>query len=61
MRTEKEMLDILVTFAKEHEAIKVVGMEGSRVHPEIKKDHYKIMILRMWYQMSNHLFKRKNG
>ena len=38
MRTEKEMLDIIVTFAKEHEAIKVVGMEGSRVHPEIKKD-----------------------
>ena len=38
MRTEKEMLDIILTFAKEHEAIKVVGMEGSRVHPEIKKD-----------------------
>lgn len=38
MRTEEEMLDIILSFAKENEAIKVVGMEGSRIHPNIKKD-----------------------
>lgn len=38
MRTEKDMLDIILTYAKDHEDIKVVGMEGSRIHPEIQKD-----------------------
>lgn len=41
MRTEKEMLDIILTYAKEHDEIKVVGMEGSRVHPKIKKDAFQ--------------------
>lgn len=38
MRTEQEMLDILLSFAEETEEIKVVGMEGSRIHPLIEKD-----------------------
>lgn len=39
MRTEKEMLDIILTYAKEHDEIKIVGMEGSRIHPKIEKDN----------------------
>ena len=38
MRTEKEMLDIILTYAAEHDEIKVVGIEGSRIHPKITKD-----------------------
>lgn len=41
MRTEQEMLEIILSFAKENEAIKVVGMEGSRVHPLIEKDDFQ--------------------
>lgn len=38
MRTEKEILDIVLTYAQEHDEIKAVGMEGSRIHPKIKTD-----------------------
>lgn len=38
MRTEKEILDMILTYAQEHDEIKAVGMEGSRIHPKIKKD-----------------------
>lgn len=38
MRTEKEMLDIILTYAAGHDEIKVVGIEGSRIHPKITKD-----------------------
>lgn len=38
MRTEKEILDIVLTYAQEHDEIKAVGMEGSRIHQKIKTD-----------------------
>lgn len=38
MRTEKEILEMILTYAQEHDEIKAVGMEGSRIHPMIKKD-----------------------
>ena len=38
MRTEKEMLYIILTYAAGHDEIKVVGIEGSRIHPKITKD-----------------------
>ncbi len=41
MRTEKEMLDLILSFAEEKEEIKIVGMEGSRTNNEGPKDDFQ--------------------
>lgn len=38
MRTDQEFLDTILAFAEGNELIKVVGMEGSRIHPLIEPD-----------------------
>ncbi|MES5954630.1 aminoglycoside 6-adenylyltransferase [Bacillus fungorum] len=41
MRTEKEMLDLIINTAKEGERIRAVIMNGSRVNPNVKKDCFQ--------------------
>ncbi|MHC2833751.1 aminoglycoside 6-adenylyltransferase [Bacillus sp. F9_6S_D1_P_5] len=41
MRTEKEMIDLIMNTAKEDERIRVVIMNGSRVNPNVKKDCFQ--------------------
>jgi aminoglycoside 6-adenylyltransferase len=41
MRTEKEMLDLIINTAKEDERIRAVIMNGSRVNPNVKKDCFQ--------------------
>ena len=41
MRTEKEMLDLILSFAEKNEKIKLVGMEGSRTHKDFPKDDFQ--------------------
>ena len=38
MRTEQEMMDLILLFAEKDERIKVVGMEGSRTNVHVPKD-----------------------
>lgn len=38
MRSEQEMLDLILTFAREHEAVRAVVMNGSRVNPHVPRD-----------------------
>ncbi|MEK7017006.1 aminoglycoside 6-adenylyltransferase [Bacillus sp. FSL R9-9410] len=41
MRTEKEMLDLIINTAKEDERIRAIIMNGSRVNPSVKKDCFQ--------------------
>ncbi|HDR7710563.1 TPA: aminoglycoside 6-adenylyltransferase [Bacillus cereus] len=41
MRTEKEMLDVIINIAKEDGRIRAVIMNGSRVNPNVKKDCFQ--------------------
>ena len=41
MRTEQEMMDLILTFAEKDERIKVVGMEGSRTNVHVPKDEFQ--------------------
>lgn len=41
MRTEKEMMEMLLTLAKGDERIRAVGMEGSRVNVNVPKDEFQ--------------------
>lgn len=41
MRTEKEMMDLIINTAKEDERIRAVIMNGSRVNPNVKKDCFQ--------------------
>ena len=41
MRSEKEMFDLILDFAKNDERIRVVGMEGSRTNINIPKDDFQ--------------------
>ncbi|MCC2337926.1 aminoglycoside 6-adenylyltransferase [Bacillus tropicus] len=41
MRTEKEMLDLIINTAKEDERIRAVIMNGSRVNPHVKRDCFQ--------------------
>ena len=41
MRTEKEMMDLILTTAKEDERIRAVIMNGSRANPNVKKDCFQ--------------------
>jgi aminoglycoside 6-adenylyltransferase len=41
MRTEEEMINLVLQFAKEHEDIRVVVMNGSRANPNAPKDPFQ--------------------
>lgn len=41
MRTEKEMMHLILTFAKNDPRIRVVGMEGSRANVNVAKDEFQ--------------------
>lgn len=41
MRTEKEMFDLILSFAKNDDRVRIVGMEGSRTNPAVLKDAYQ--------------------
>ncbi|MBS6196624.1 MAG: aminoglycoside 6-adenylyltransferase [Clostridiales bacterium] len=41
MRTPEEMMNTILNFAKEHEDIRIVAMEGSRVNKNIPKDSFQ--------------------
>jgi len=41
MRSEREMLDLILGFARDHEEVRAVIMNGSRVNPEVKGDLFQ--------------------
>ena len=41
MRTEREMLDLILAFAREHDEVRAVVMNGSRVNPNASKDPFQ--------------------
>jgi aminoglycoside 6-adenylyltransferase len=41
MRSEQEMLDLILTFAREHEEVRAVVMNGSRVNPNAPRDPFQ--------------------
>jgi aminoglycoside 6-adenylyltransferase len=41
MRSEKEMLDLILTFARDHDEVRAVVMNGSRVNPNAPKDPFQ--------------------
>jgi aminoglycoside 6-adenylyltransferase len=41
MRTEKEIIDLIIDIAKKDERIRAVMMDGSRADPDAKKDKYQ--------------------
>jgi aminoglycoside 6-adenylyltransferase len=41
MRSEKEMLDLILTFAREHDEVRAVVMNGSRVNPNAPQDPFQ--------------------
>jgi aminoglycoside 6-adenylyltransferase len=42
MRTEHEIMDLLLNVAKADERIRAVSLEGSRANPTAPKDNYRI-------------------
>ena len=41
MRSEKEMLDLILNFARDNDAVRAVVMNGSRVNPNIRRDPFQ--------------------
>jgi aminoglycoside 6-adenylyltransferase len=41
MRTEAEMLELILGFAREHDPVRAVIMNGSRVNPNVRKDLFQ--------------------
>jgi aminoglycoside 6-adenylyltransferase len=41
MRTEQDMLDLILTYARDHDEVRAVVMNGSRVNPNAKKDPFQ--------------------
>ena len=41
MRTEQEMFDLILNFARQDERIRVVTMNGSRANPNVQPDKYQ--------------------
>lgn len=41
LRTEEEVLNLVLNFANKDERIRVVGMEGSRINANVKKDMFQ--------------------
>jgi len=41
MRTEQEMMDLILSVAKVDERIRAVSIEGSRANPSVPKDRFQ--------------------
>lgn len=41
MRSEQEMMDMILNYAKNDERVRAVGMEGSRTNPNVPKDRFQ--------------------
>src|SRR5690606_5827156 len=41
MRTEQEIMELILSYAKKDERIRVVGMEGSRTNINVPKDEFQ--------------------
>ena len=41
MRTEEEMLDMILSVAEMDERVRVVGINGSRTNPNVPKDNFQ--------------------
>src|SRR5512135_1014346 len=41
MRSEKEMLDLILAFARDHDEVRAVVLNGSRVNPSAKRDPFQ--------------------
>jgi aminoglycoside 6-adenylyltransferase len=57
MRSEKEMLDLILTFARDHDEVRAVVMNGSRVNPHAKKDPFQDYDI-VYYVRSVESFRR---
>lgn len=53
MRSEKEMLDLIINTANEDPRIRAAYLEGSRVNPTVQADIFRIMMLSMWWKKPN--------
>lgn len=49
MRSEKEVYDIVLNFAKTDKRIRMVTLEGSRTNTNIPPDDFRILILLFCY------------
>lgn len=47
MRSEKEMMGLILSLAQQDERIRFVGMEGSRINVNVPKDEFQDMMLLM--------------
>ncbi|MFH6649182.1 aminoglycoside 6-adenylyltransferase [Streptococcus suis] len=56
MRSEKEMMDLVLSLAEQDERIRIVTLEGSRANINIPKDEFKDALL--WYQ-NNESYKTR--
>ena len=41
MRTEKEMFDLILGFARKDDRVRIVAMNGSRANPNVQPDKYQ--------------------
>lgn len=41
MRSEQEMIDMILNYAKNNERVRAVGMNGSRTNPNVPKDRFQ--------------------
>jgi aminoglycoside 6-adenylyltransferase len=41
MRSEREMIDLILNFARDSDAVRAVVMNGSRVNPNAKRDPFQ--------------------
>ncbi|MDR0921160.1 MAG: aminoglycoside 6-adenylyltransferase [Lactobacillales bacterium] len=58
-RTNEEMLELILNFAKTHSQIEVVGMEGSRANPNVSPDDFQDFDITYFVDTSEHLVQLK--
>ena len=61
MRTPEEFMELVLTFARENEHIRMVGMEGSRVNKNIPVDSFQDFDITYFVTISMHLRKMTAG
>ena len=54
MRTPEEFMDLVLTFARENEHIRMVGMEGSRVNKNIPVDSFQDFDITYFVEAGGH-------